>query len=79
MNEDRSDEDPVMDLWYSNWEQQCVESIETQPNFETLLDTERELYSQRMWSHFQTTATAIAQLYKGNLVYIIFIFYLLIS
>ncbi|XP_043527670.1 UPF0472 protein C16orf72 homolog [Frieseomelitta varia] len=66
MSEDRSDEDPLMDLWYSNWEQQCVEALETEPNYEMQLHNEKELYSQQMWTSFQTTASAIAQLYKDR-------------
>ncbi|XP_060827851.1 HUWE1-associated protein modifying stress responses [Bombus pascuorum] len=67
MSEDRSEEDPLMDLWYSNWEQQCVEALETEPDYETQLHNEKELYSQQMWTSFQTTASAIAQLYKDRM------------
>lgn len=66
MSEDRSEEDPIMDLWYSNWEQQCVEALEAEPDYETQLHNEKELYSQQMWTSFQTTASAIAQLYKDR-------------
>lgn len=55
-----------MDLWYSNWEEQCVESIESEVDYEHQLHNEKELNSQQMWSKFQTTASAIAQLYKGE-------------
>lgn len=55
-----------MDLWYSNWEQQCVEALESEPDYESQLHNEKELYSQQMWTKFQTTASAIAQLYKGD-------------
>lgn len=55
-----------MDLWYSNWEQQCVEALESEPDYENQLHNEKELYSQQMWTKFQTTASAIAQLYKGD-------------
>ena len=66
MNEEKSDDDSIMDLWSSTWEQQCVQAIETGTDFETQLHSEREFYSQLLWANFQTTATAIAQLYKGN-------------
>ncbi|XP_058798928.1 HUWE1-associated protein modifying stress responses isoform X1 [Phymastichus coffea] len=66
MSEERSDEDSIVDLWYSNWEQQCVEAIEAEPDYESQLQSEKELYSQQIWSNFQTTATAIAQLYKDR-------------
>ena len=74
MSDDRSDDDPIMDLWYSNWEQQCVGAIEAEPDYESQLHNEKEIYSQQIWSGFQTTASAIAQLYKGEA----FIYYPLI-
>lgn len=66
MSDDRSEDDPIMDLWYSNWEQQCVEALESEPDYENQLHNEKEIYSQQMWTKFQTTASAIAQLYKGD-------------
>lgn len=66
MGDDRSDDDPIMDLWYSNWEQQSVEEIESQPDYESQLHNENAIYSQQIWTGFQTTASAIAQLYKGK-------------
>lgn len=67
MSEDKIEEDPIVDLWYSNWEQQCVEAIEAEPNYENQLLSEKELCSQQIWTSFQTTASAISQLYKGSL------------
>ncbi|XP_043282835.1 UPF0472 protein C16orf72 homolog [Venturia canescens] len=66
MSDERSDDDPIMDLWYSNWEQQCVEAIEAEPDYENQLHNEKELYSQQIWTGFQTTASAIAQLYRDR-------------
>lgn len=66
MSDDRSEDDPIMDLFYSSWEQDCCESIESEPDCESQLHNEKELYSQQMWTSFQTTASAIAQLYKGD-------------
>ncbi|XP_012254893.1 telomere attrition and p53 response 1 protein [Athalia rosae] len=66
MSEDRSDEDPIMDIWYTNWEQQCVEAIEAEPDYEGQLHTSKELYSHQIWTGFHTTASAIAQLYKDR-------------
>lgn len=71
MSDERSDDDPIMDLWYSNWEQQCVEAIEAEPDYENQLHNEKELYSQQIWTGFQTTASAIAQLYRGEALRII--------
>ncbi|KAL2740688.1 UPF0472 protein C16orf72 isoform X1 [Vespula squamosa] len=69
MSDDRSEDDPIMDLWYSNWEQQCVEALEAEPEYENQLHNVKEIYSQQMWTSFQTTASAIAQLYKGELLH----------
>lgn len=66
MSDDRIDEDPIMDLWYSNWEQQCIEAIEAEPDYERQMHAEKERLSQQLWTDFQTTASSIAQLYKGN-------------
>ncbi|KAH0540416.1 UPF0472 protein C16orf72 homolog [Cotesia glomerata] len=66
MSDDRSDEDQIMDLWYSNWEQQCIATIESEPDYESQLHNEKEIYSQQIWTGFQTTASAIAQLYKDR-------------
>ncbi|XP_051170757.1 telomere attrition and p53 response 1 protein [Leptopilina boulardi] len=66
MSDDRSEEDPIMDLWYSNWEQQCVEAIEAEPDYENQLHNQKEFYAQQIWSGFHSTATAIAQLYKDR-------------
>lgn len=66
MNDDRSEDDPIMDFWYTNWEQQCAEALEAEPDCEGLLHNEKEVYSQQMWANFQTTASAIAQLYKDR-------------
>ncbi|XP_014610987.1 PREDICTED: UPF0472 protein C16orf72 homolog isoform X1 [Polistes canadensis] len=66
MSDDRSEDDPIMDIWYSNWEQQCVEALEAEPEYENQLQNAKEIYSQQMWASFQTTASAIAQFYKDR-------------
>lgn len=68
MNEDRDKEDdPIVDFWITNWEQQCVEHLESEPDYEGQLQSERDLANQKVWVSFQNTATAIAQLYKDRL------------
>lgn len=52
--------------WLSNWEQECAESIETQPNYEQSMTTESNGAHTKIWSAFQGSATAVAQLYRGN-------------
>ncbi|XP_070580063.1 HUWE1-associated protein modifying stress responses-like [Ptychodera flava] len=60
-------EDSVGDLWVSNWEQQCIEQLESEPNFDDRLSADREETSQKLWLSFQNSATAVAQLYKDRL------------
>lgn len=50
---------------FSNYERQCVEQLETQPDFEEQLAEEKEQAVQRLWNAFQNAAMACAQLYKG--------------
>lgn len=67
MNEDRDrDDDSIVDFWIANWEEQCVEHLESEPDYEGQLQSERDLAHQKVWFSFQNTATAIAQLYKGE-------------
>ncbi|GLG94134.1 UPF0472 protein C16orf72-like protein [Gryllus bimaculatus] len=67
MNEDRDrEDDPFRELWISNWEQQCVEQLESEPDYERQLQSERDLTNQKVWISFQNSATAVAQLYKES-------------
>jgi hypothetical protein len=67
MNEDRDKEDdPIVDFWIANWEQQCVQHLESEPDYEGQLQNERDLALQKVWFSFQNTAASIAQLYKGE-------------
>ncbi|KAK6624079.1 hypothetical protein RUM43_004602 [Polyplax serrata] len=65
MTEDREDE-PFVDLYISNWEQQCINQLEAEQDLEGQLTTEKELVNHNIWCSFQNTATAIAQLYKDR-------------
>lgn len=53
------------ETWLSNWEQECAESIETQPNYEQSMTMESNSAHSKIWSAFQGSATAVAQLYRG--------------
>lgn len=64
MSEDREDES-LVDLYISNWEQQCISQLESEQDLEGQLTVEKELVNNNIWCSFQNTATAIAQLYKG--------------
>lgn len=68
MSEDRDlEEDSLMDIWATNYEQQCLQQIESEPDYEAQLQSERDLANQKVWFMFQNTATSIAQLYKDRL------------
>lgn len=57
--------------WLTGWEQQCAESIESEPDYDQRLAEENENFQRRIWTDFQDSATAIAQLYRGLLRYCI--------
>ncbi|CAG9856441.1 unnamed protein product [Phyllotreta striolata] len=54
------------DIWLNSWEQQCADSLDQQPNYEQNLITESNNYQTRLWSSFQDSATAVAQLYRDR-------------
>lgn len=77
MNDDRErEEDPILDLWITNWEEQCVQHVESEPDYEGQLQRERDLVNQKVWITFQNSATAIAQLYKGHFCFALVLFYI---
>ncbi|CAG9767200.1 unnamed protein product [Ceutorhynchus assimilis] len=50
--------------WLSESEQQFSRTIENQQNCDDDLAQENETFQQRVWSSFQESATAVAQLYR---------------
>lgn len=68
MNEDKDrDDDTLGDLWFTNWEQQCIQHLEGGPDYEGQVINDRDLATQKAWCCFQNSAASIAQLYKGIL------------
>lgn len=59
-------EDPFADIWISNWERQCEIELENEPDLEGQVLSERDLATQKLWYLFQNSATAVAQLFKGE-------------
>lgn len=57
------------DNWLNSWEQQCAETIENQPDYDQSLAEENEHFQRRVWTSFQDSATAIAQLYRGKILH----------
>ena len=66
--EDGNDEDQSPDHWCSNFEDECYDELEAQGRVEARLQSAEEHAAQQLYSGFQSTSTAIAQLYnyKGN-------------
>uniref|UniRef100_H2YXS4 Uncharacterized protein n=1 Tax=Ciona savignyi TaxID=51511 RepID=H2YXS4_CIOSA len=52
--------------WFSHWEEQCILQAEAESVEEATLTSERRTLEQKLWLSFQTTASAIAQLYKDR-------------
>lgn len=61
-----SDPDHFGDGWMRKWEEQCRQDWEDESNMEDIIQRENEREAQRLWMSFQNCATAIAQLYKGE-------------
>lgn len=47
-------------------EEQCIEAIERQPNYEAQYINERDNSIRNLFQSFQESATSIAQLYRGK-------------
>lgn len=52
--------------WLSGWEQQCISSVEEQPDYEDILIKETDSAHRTVWATFQDSATSIAQLYRDR-------------
>lgn len=64
---DRDDFEGGNEAWgFTNWEKQCIEQLESQPDVDDRSALEKEQALQRLRNLFQNAATACAQLYKGN-------------
>ena len=64
---DRDDFEGGNEPWgFTNWEKQCIEQLESQPDVDERSALEKEQALQRLRNLFQNAATACAQLYKGN-------------
>uniref|UniRef100_T1J1R8 Uncharacterized protein n=1 Tax=Strigamia maritima TaxID=126957 RepID=T1J1R8_STRMM len=64
--EHKRDEDPLMGHWITNWEQECIAELESEPDLQQEIQTEKDLATQKLWLLFQNTATALAQMYKDR-------------
>jgi len=60
------EEDPVRDHWITKWEEQCIEELESEPDLQQQIQSDKDLAAQKLWMLFQNTATAIAQMYKDR-------------
>ena len=66
-HQEGQDEDNLRDNWLSGFEDQCLEDYDaTETNMDDTVQRETEYSLQKLFSQFQNSATAIAQLYKGT-------------
>lgn len=54
------------ETWLTGWEQECADEIEEQPDYEQTFVSETDSSHRKIWTAFQDSATAIAQLYRGS-------------
>lgn len=67
--DDFEDNSNNSDHWahkYSNWEQDCIDYVESSPDVESQIEDEKGGNAHKLWFSFQNAACCIAQLYKGN-------------
>lgn len=68
-NSMENSEDPFADIWISNWERQCEIELENEPDLDQAVLSERDLSTQKLWYLFQNSATSVAQLFKGRIMF----------
>ncbi|CAG2239264.1 HUWE1-associated protein modifying stress responses-like [Mytilus galloprovincialis] len=66
-NEDKDDGSLSPDHWMNSFEEECLEELDSEPNMEDCLRTQREFAQQKLWLQFQNSATSVAQLYKDRI------------
>ncbi|KAH9498369.1 hypothetical protein Btru_008120 [Bulinus truncatus] len=65
MNQEQSqDSDMSPDHWFTHFEDECFDELESQGRVENRLQSAEEHTAQQLWLGFQHTSTAIAQLYN---------------
>ena len=68
-NDDPEIDDTREALWRDElepFEIECFDELQSEPNLEEKLITERNIAEQQIFLNFQASATAIAQLYRGE-------------
>lgn len=53
--------------WLTDWEKEGADEWERNVEVEDALRQESEASAQKLWSSFQTAATTISHLFKGDL------------
>ena len=65
-HQEGQESDGIPENWLSGFEDQCLEDFDSETNMEDTIQRETEYSLQKLFSQFQNSATAIAQLYKGT-------------
>lgn len=60
------DKDNAEDGWLAQIEEQYLQAIGAEPDYERQYISEREHTMRNIWGSFQESATSIAQLYRGK-------------
>ena len=62
MSEGRNNDE---ECWITNWEQQTMDEVESQPDHQERLNSETDAANQKLWFLFQNAAQNVAIMYKG--------------
>ena len=60
-------DDNFPENWFNRFEEECLEDLETsESNMEDTIQRDGDFALQKLFLQFQNSATAIAELYKGE-------------
>lgn len=65
-NNDKDSDGGGADGWLAAIEEDYLQSIAAEPDYEHQYAMERDASMRSMWGSFQESATSIAQLYRGK-------------
>lgn len=65
-HQEGQESDDIPENWLSGFEDQCLEDFSSETNMDDIIQRETEYSVQKLFSHFQNSATAVAQLYKDQ-------------
>ena len=63
--EEENDRDQSPEHWLNPFEMECLQQLDSEPNMEDAFQAQRDYAAQKLFVHFQNSATSVAELYKG--------------